>query len=96
MASTQHLFISTNGDMLPRWRSAFVLAEAVPIRVVSAAFAADYAWLRLQGGVPLAQQVETLRRHLPDATLIVNPTRPLPVTLNCVLKVTEAPAASPF
>ncbi len=71
MASTQHLFISTNGGMLPRWRSAFVLAEAVPIRVVSAAFAADYAWLRLQGGVPLAQQVETLRRHLPDATLIV-------------------------
>jgi DNA-binding NarL/FixJ family response regulator len=71
MASTQHLFISANGDMLPRWRSTFVLAEAVPARVLSDVFAAEYAWLRLQAGAPVAQQVHAVRRHLPDVTLIV-------------------------
>jgi DNA-binding NarL/FixJ family response regulator len=71
MASTEHLFISNNGDMLPRWRSAFVLAEAVPVRVLSNVFAPDYAWLRLQSGIPVAAQVQGLRRHLPDPVLIV-------------------------
>jgi len=71
MGALQHLFISANGDMLPRWRSAFVLAEAVPARVLSGAFAAETVWLRLQGGVPLAAQIKAVRRHLPDATLIV-------------------------
>ena len=71
MASLRHLFISANGDMLPRWRGAFLLAEAVPARVLSDAFVAEYAWLRLQAGAPVAAQVQAVRRHLPDAALIV-------------------------
>lgn len=71
MASTQHLFISQTGDMLPRWRTAFALAEAVPLRVLTKIFTPDYAWLRLQAGSPIAVQVQAVRRHLPDATLIV-------------------------
>lgn len=71
MAVLQHLFISTTGDMLPRWRSAFALAEAVPARVLSVAFSADYAWLRLQAGQPVTVQVQAVRRHLPQAVLIV-------------------------
>ncbi len=71
MASTQHLFISANGDMLPRWRSAFALAEAVPMRILSAAPAAEYVWLRLHGGVAVAQLVQAVRQPRPDATLIV-------------------------
>ncbi|HEX7642119.1 MAG TPA: response regulator transcription factor [Burkholderiaceae bacterium] len=71
MAALEHLFISAAGDMLSRWRHAFVLAEAVPARVLSGAFAADYAWLRLQAGLPVAVQVQAVRRHLPDAVLIV-------------------------
>lgn len=71
MASTQHLFISPNGDMLPRWRGAFALAEAVPVRLLGHGFAADYVWLRLSAETPLADQVQAVRRHLPDAALIV-------------------------
>ena len=71
MRTLQHLFISTNGNLLPRWRSAFVLAEAVPVRVLSNLFNAEYAWLRLQHGVPVAQQVQAVRNHLPTAIIIV-------------------------
>ena len=71
MAAMQHLFISANGDLLPRWRGAFPLAEAVPVRVLSNVFAPDYAWLRLLPGASVAVQVQVVRRHLPDAALIV-------------------------
>ncbi len=66
----QHLFISAAGNMLPRWRQAFALAEAVPTRVLSDAFQAEHAWLRLQPGASIAQQVQSVRRHLPEATII--------------------------
>lgn len=71
MSSMQHLFISANGDMLPRWRDAFATAEAARVRVISQGFAPDYAWLRLQAGKPAAAQVEAVRKHLPKAVLIV-------------------------
>jgi len=67
----QHLFISAAGSMLPRWRQAFALAEAVPTRVLSDAFQAEHAWLRLQPDASIAQQVQAVRRHLPEATIII-------------------------
>jgi DNA-binding NarL/FixJ family response regulator len=70
LGTLQHLFISAAGNMLPRWRQAFALAEAVPTRVLSDAFQAEHAWLRLQQGMPVAQQVQAVRRHLPDAIII--------------------------
>jgi two-component system nitrate/nitrite response regulator NarL len=68
---TQHLFISANGDMLARWRLAFGSSESVPARVLSDAFKSEFAWVRLQAGTPVAQQVQAVRRHLPDAAVIV-------------------------
>jgi DNA-binding NarL/FixJ family response regulator len=67
----KHLFISATGDMLPRWRQAFASAEAVPTRVLSDAFEAEHAWLRVQTGSSVTQQVQAVRRHMPEATIIV-------------------------
>jgi len=48
-----------------------MLAKAVPVRLLSGAPAPEYAWLRLQSGIPVALQVQAVRRHLPVAVLIV-------------------------
>lgn len=74
--ATQHLFISAGGDLLPRWSLAFALAEAVPARVLSKGFSTEFAWLRLQAGIPVTGQLEAVRRHLPDAALIVMSDQP--------------------
>ncbi len=58
-----HLFLCLNGRMLPRWSEAFESAKAGSIHSASGnakSAKVDLVWLRLENGVPVASQMESL------------------------------------
>jgi two-component system, NarL family, nitrate/nitrite response regulator NarL len=57
--------------MLPRWTQAFAKAVIAPATQLPASIQTDFVWLRLQSGLPIAQQVQAIRVVANDAALIV-------------------------
>lgn len=66
------MFWSTSGEMLPRWRQAFANAKCLSFE---AAFSADdapvLAWVRLEAGKPVDEQVATARKWLGPVPIVV-------------------------
>jgi DNA-binding NarL/FixJ family response regulator len=76
MDSELHYFISPNGDLLPRWSQAFPQALAIRYNEVAAVkFVPDLVWLKLDEGISMQEQVNTVREGLgpsiPPVRLIV-------------------------
>jgi two-component system nitrate/nitrite response regulator NarL len=75
-----HLFLCSHGRMIPRWSEAFSAAKAGKIhsaRGNARTGKADLVWLRLEHGVPVALQIESLApqlRRLPCVVLSDLPT----------------------
>lgn len=76
MDSVLHYFISQDGSLLPRWSQAF--PNALPIRydeVSDIKFIPDLAWLKLDEGKSLQEQVDAVRDRLgpsiPPVRLII-------------------------
>jgi DNA-binding NarL/FixJ family response regulator len=69
--TTPHLFISPNGEMLPRWQQAFAQASAVTTAEESPPVASEFVWLRLRAGLPVAEQVQRVRNFAGDAAIVV-------------------------
>jgi DNA-binding NarL/FixJ family response regulator len=69
VAIKKHVFISTSGELLPRWKQAFskaaIASPGAPLPQ------ADYIWLRLQSGVPVAQQIQPVRALANGSALII-------------------------
>lgn len=68
---TQSLFISGNGELLPRWLEAFPSARGSKPGGALQNQKCDIAWLRITAGEPIAQQMERLRTHLGAVTCVV-------------------------
>ena len=67
-----HLFLSPNGRELPRWREAFPSLRCIrPTDPLPAADCPATAWLRLDPGLPAADQLAAIRRQLPEAPVVV-------------------------
>lgn len=66
------MFWSTSGEMLPRWRQAFVNAKCLSFDAV---FAAEdppvLAWVRLESGKPVDEQVTAARKWLSPVPIVV-------------------------
>lgn len=71
MPIKKHVFISENGEMLPRWKQAFPNAVALTFTQLSALSVVDFIWLRLQAGLPVEQQIQTVRAHEQSAAVII-------------------------
>jgi len=69
--TTPHLFISPNGEMLPRWQQAFAQASAVTSADGALPVASEFVWLRLRAGLSVAEQVQRARDVAGDAPIIV-------------------------
>lgn len=69
MNNLLHLFVSAQGELLPRWREAF--PEALPAAKVSRGDTPHMVWLRLQAGIPVAEQIGSARLRYPDVPLVV-------------------------
>lgn len=72
MKENRHLFWSTSGEMLPRWRQTFADAKCLSF---DAAFSEDdapiLAWVRLEAGKPVDEQVATARKWLGPVPIVV-------------------------
>ncbi len=69
-----HLFLCLNGRMLPRWSDAFESAKAGSIHSASGNVKSekvDLVWLRLENGVPVAAQMESLGSSLKAKPCVV-------------------------
>ena len=67
-----HLFWSSTGEMLPRWREAFSNAQCIPseaMPTVDAQFI--MGWIRLVQGMPVDEQVANARKRLGAVPIIV-------------------------
>lgn len=72
MERVDHLFISSGASMLPAWRDAFPGARCIaPAGIAAGVGCASLAWLRLDAGVALADQVAALRQHCAATPMIV-------------------------
>lgn len=69
--TTPHLFISPNGEMLPRWQQAFAQASAVTSADGALPVASEFVWLRLRAGLSVAEQVQRARDVAGGAPIIV-------------------------
>jgi two-component system nitrate/nitrite response regulator NarL len=78
VAIKKHLFISTGGTLLPQWKLAFGKAIGISNEQANALPQADLLWLRLQPGIPVTRQIETLHStaHNPTAMVIVMSDQP--------------------
>jgi len=70
VAIKKHVFISFNGEMLPRWKEAFAKAIVATNAQSPAVTHADFIWLRLRTDTPLNKQIEAVRAANPHAALI--------------------------
>lgn len=64
-----HLFVTANGEILPRWQQAFVAINVVTsaeLTVVNPTF----VWLRLQVGQPVSEQIERMRQYVGAAAIV--------------------------
>lgn len=66
-----HLFISGNGELLPRWLAAFPDAKGLKSGDTPQNQKCDIAWLRINADAPVTQQMEILRQHLGNVACIV-------------------------
>lgn len=69
MTIKKHVFISHNGQLLPRWKQAF--PKAVVITPDTPMSQADFFWLRLQSSTNVAQQIQNAKSQLREAALII-------------------------
>jgi DNA-binding NarL/FixJ family response regulator len=70
----KHLFISTNAELLPRWKLAFPRATGIKTGAMPKKKQVDFVWLRLQNssnGTPVDQQIKAVRDHIGTAALLV-------------------------
>jgi DNA-binding NarL/FixJ family response regulator len=61
MAINKHVFVCTNGLLLPGWLQAFAKAVAVTPDQIPTLHQGDFLWLRLQSGTQAQQQIRPLR-----------------------------------
>jgi two-component system, NarL family, nitrate/nitrite response regulator NarL len=77
MAKYLHCFVSSQGDLLPRWREAFPSAIAAELRAkVSHGETPALVWVRLPADVSPAQTLRFARESLGDAPTVVLSDRP--------------------
>lgn len=70
--SACHLFVSSTGEALPRWQSAFPAAESIPLRAaIKFARTKMLVWLRLQDTRSAVEQLAELYKALGDVRVIV-------------------------
>lgn len=67
----QSLFISGNGELLPRWLEAFPSARGCKSGSIPPNHKCDIAWLRVTADSPVTQQLETIRKHLGNVACVV-------------------------
>jgi DNA-binding NarL/FixJ family response regulator len=68
----RHLFLSTQGDFLPRWQEAFPKAStATPNGEGSLAGGADILWLRLSPDTPAPPQIAAVREKFAAGAIVV-------------------------
>jgi DNA-binding NarL/FixJ family response regulator len=65
-----HLFVTANGEMLPRWQHAFANASVVA-NVDMAAVNPAFVWLRLQAGQSVSEQIQRMRQYVGAAAIVV-------------------------
>jgi two-component system nitrate/nitrite response regulator NarL len=65
-----HLFVTANGEMLPRWQHAFATISVVASDDLASASPA-FVWLRLQAGQSVAEQIQRMRQYVGAATIVV-------------------------
>lgn len=65
---TRHLFLSTNGTLRSNWIEAF--PDAIPVKSVQPAQAADIVWLLLPNEGEIANLIGECRSALPDLPVI--------------------------
>jgi DNA-binding NarL/FixJ family response regulator len=70
MRVVENLFICASGTLLPRWQEAFDGAVATSTFEDHWPYIPEYVWLRLQHDLPVAKQIEQVRKSLGDATII--------------------------
>lgn len=68
---TRHLFISSNGQLLPRWQEAFPGAIACKPENAFPEQKHDLVWLRAADDQPVTEQLENMRSHLGDVKCVV-------------------------
>lgn len=66
-----HLFVSVTGDLLPRWEEAFPAASSGCPENLPPGIACDIAWLRIDSGSPVAEQIAALQQQLGAVKCIV-------------------------
>jgi two-component system, NarL family, nitrate/nitrite response regulator NarL len=67
----RHLFLCENGEMQPRWREAFPLADVAKQGETHRIEAqSGLVWLRLQPGISVAQQLRDVRKEFNTAVCI--------------------------
>lgn len=70
LSQLEHLFVSANGEMLPRWQQAFEAASVVASADV-AQVAPGFVWLRLQDGQAVNEQIQRMRNYVGNAAIVV-------------------------
>lgn len=71
MKKTRHLFVSIDDKFLPRWREAFPAALVTLAEALHQEIKCDIAWLRVETGVPVANQLAHIRKHLGAVKCVV-------------------------
>ena len=71
MAQKKQLFISLDSAALPRWKEAFSKAQFVVPSQLATMATPDLVWLRLQAGIPVANQIAAVRSVLGTTPLLV-------------------------
>lgn len=74
---TYHLFISTKGDLLPRWQEAFPSAHSLAFQAIrGGAPTPDMVWLRLAADRPVAEQISLVHSCIGQMPIVVLSDRP--------------------
>jgi len=64
-----HLFVTANGETLPRWQEAFATIKVVA-SAEQATVAPAFVWLRLQEGQSVAEQIQRMRQYVGAAAIV--------------------------
>jgi DNA-binding NarL/FixJ family response regulator len=75
---TQHLFLSLTGGLLSRWLEAFPSAQGIALQDVGRkpAGVPAIAWLRLDAGRPIAEQISLVHSGVGQVPVVVLSDRP--------------------
>lgn len=66
-----HFFVSATGNLLPRWKEAFPAASAGRPEALPPGVVCDIAWLRINPGIPVADQLAAVQGHFAAVKCIV-------------------------